>query len=322
MLNFTLFERLFNQITTLREKKSIQEVIQWGQILINIPAVAIAFSLVIFAFNFEELFLDEPFDLHIIWRGLILLFAFIIGIILSWLYWSFTIPKWRVWAYKNVPKNEWEDLMWAAVDAKLIWTPGHVFEETEMRDEEATEKTALFYEHISAKMRREQALGSYSDDENVPAETKYFLSKKDSWVEAIAIVFIALIGFANIIFGTQIFFKLLGTGIVAYLIYDLRDSPLRDLLKEKEAQIILNEKGIGIKKQEMTFYPWQRVNYMKWEEEKEAILVVVENEDQKIEEFSEILIKLELLNVSHREFLKTTQVYMGRFDRNNLAPLN
>lgn len=306
----------------MQKKKSIKEVILWGQICINIPAIAIAFSLVIFAFNFEDFFLNEPFDLHIVWRIIIVIFAFILGFILSWLYWSFAIPKWRVWAYKNVAKREWEDLMWAAVDAKLIWTPGHTFEGTEIRDEEAIEETALFYEHISAKKRREQALGSYSDDKNVPAETEYFLSKKDSWVEAIAIVFVAFIGLANIIFITNVFMKLLGTGIIGYLIYDLRDSPLRDLLKKKEAQIVLNEKGMSIKKKDLAFYSWGQIDYIKWEESKKAIIVVVENEDQKIEEFSEIVIKLELLDVSHRQLLKRVQVYMGRYDRNNLAPLN
>ena len=306
----------------MSKKKSIKEVIRWGQILINIPAIAIAFSLVILAFNFEELFLDEPFDLHIFLRMLIVLIVFIFGITLSWLYWSFAIPKWRVWAYKNVAKKEWEDLMWAAVDAKLIWTPGHAFEATEIRDEEAREETALFYEHILAKKRREDALGSYSDDKSVPLETKYFLSRKDSWIEAIAIFFISLIAIGNLFFGTEIFMKIMGLGIIAYIIYDQRNSPLRDILKKNEAQVILNEKGISIKKKVLVFHPWERIDYIKWDEYKDAIIVVVENEDQKEEEFSEIAIKLALFKVSQREFLKYAQVYMGRFDRNNLAPLN
>ena len=96
----------------MKEKKSVKEVIRWGQMVVNIPTIAIAFSLVVLAFNFEDLFLDEPFDLHIIWRMLIVFVTFIIGIVLSWLYWSIAVPKWRVWAYKNVKKKEWEDLMW------------------------------------------------------------------------------------------------------------------------------------------------------------------------------------------------------------------
>lgn len=306
----------------MQKKKSIKEVILWGQIFINIPSIAIAFSLVIFSFNFEYLFLNEPFNLHFAWRILIVIIAFILGILLSWLYWSFAVPKWRVWAYKNVRKREWEDLMWAAVDAKLVWEPGHPFEATEIRNEEENETIASFYEHISTKKRREDALGSYSDDINVPIETQYSLDKTGSWVEAIAIVIIILVSLGNIIFGTNNFIKLLGVGIVFYIIYDLRDSPLRDILKKKEAQFILNEKGISVKKKELTFYPWERIDYIKWSEVEKAIIIVVENEDQKEEEFSEIAVKLELLNVSHREFLKCAQVYMGRFDRNNLAPLN
>jgi len=306
----------------LKKKKSIKEVINWGYVFISVPSIIIAFSLVLFVFNFEDLFLNEPFDLHIFWRINIVIIAFIIGFILSWLYWSFAIPKWRIWAYKNVEKKEWEDLMWAAVDAHLVWEPGHPFEATEIRNETETEEISQFYQHISAKKRREEALGSYSENENVPIETRYFLNKKYSWIEVISIVFIVLVGLGNIIFVEKIFIKLLGVGIVAYIIYDLRGSPLRDILKKEEAQIILNEKGISIKKKELIFYPWERIDYIKWVEEKKAILVVVENEEQKEEEFSEITVKLELIKVHHREFIKCVQVYMGRFDRNNLAPLN
>lgn len=192
----------------MQKNKSIKEVIRWGQMLINIPAFALAFSLVIIAFNFENLFLDEPFDLHIIWRILILIFAFIVGILLSWLYWSFAIPKWRVWAYKSVPKREWEDLMWAAIDAKLIWSPEHPLEATELRNEEETEETALFYKHISAKRRREDALGSYSDDKSIPIETQYFLNKTGSWIVVISIIIVALVSLGNIIFFTNDFIKL------------------------------------------------------------------------------------------------------------------
>lgn len=306
----------------MKQKKSIKEVILWGQVVVNIPAIAIAFSLVILAFNFEDLFLTEPFDLHIIWRMLIVFVAFIIGIILSWLYWSIAVPKWRVWAYKNVKKKEWEDLMWAAVDAKLIWTPGHPLEATEIRGEEATEETAVFYEHISAKMRREQALGSYSDDVSVPLETHFFPNKTVSTIAIIVIFILAAIVLFTFISKANIVVNICSLGLLSFAVFSYFSSPLSDSFKKDKTQLILNEKGMSIKKKELEFYPWERVDYIKWDDEQRVIVIVVENENQSKEEFSNIIVNFSLLNLTHREFLKYAQVYMGRYDRNNLAPLN
>jgi len=148
------------------------------------------------------------------------------------------------------------------------------------------------------------------------------LSKKNSWVELIAIVIVSFVALGNLIIGENLFSKFLGIGIIFYLIYDLRDSPLRDIFKKKVPQVILNEKGISVKKKILTFYSWERVDYLKWNESKKSFIIIVENDNQKEEEFSEIAVSLELLDVSHREFLQCAKVYMGRFDRNNLAPLN
>ena len=46
-----------------------------------------------------------------------------IGLLLSWIYWSFAAAKWLVWAYKKVENKS--DLYTRAVKAKLIWRKGH-----------------------------------------------------------------------------------------------------------------------------------------------------------------------------------------------------
>jgi aminoglycoside 6'-N-acetyltransferase len=55
---------------------------------------------------------------------------FIIGLPLAWLYWSYMIPRWKLWAYARVD-NPWA-LKVAAVKAGLIWPDGHMFEKTEI----------------------------------------------------------------------------------------------------------------------------------------------------------------------------------------------
>jgi len=57
--------------------------------------------------------------------------AFLCGFVLAWLYWSISLPKWRLWAYERVvdiPK-----LKRAAVDTGLMWREGHFFERCEIK---------------------------------------------------------------------------------------------------------------------------------------------------------------------------------------------
>jgi len=124
----------------LNKKKSIRQVIRRGQFLIGLPVLPITFFPIIFALNFEDWFLAAPLDIHIALRIFVYISAFFIGIPLAWLYWSFTISKWRVWAIKNTEKNDWENLMLASIDGNLIWAPGHPAERTEIRSEAEQKK--------------------------------------------------------------------------------------------------------------------------------------------------------------------------------------
>ncbi len=58
-----------------------------------------------------------------------LVFA-LLGFPAAWLWWSVTIPKWKLWAYSRV------DDLWAlkiaAIRAGLIWPDGNIFAKTEI----------------------------------------------------------------------------------------------------------------------------------------------------------------------------------------------
>lgn len=55
------------------------------------------------------------------------------GLIISWLIWSFQIPRWRLEAYKLV--DDIEELKSEAIAANLIWPDGSFFEKTEIASE-------------------------------------------------------------------------------------------------------------------------------------------------------------------------------------------
>jgi len=58
-------------------------------------------------------------------------------IVLAWIWWSITIPKWRIWALQNV--DHWPELETAAIEAKLTWPRGSIFEKTEIKSREQRE---------------------------------------------------------------------------------------------------------------------------------------------------------------------------------------
>jgi hypothetical protein len=66
--------------------------------------------------------------------------AILAGFVLGWLSWSSQVVRWRLWAYRRV--HDVEALKVAAVEAKLIWPEGHLFERTEFRSRDDREEMA------------------------------------------------------------------------------------------------------------------------------------------------------------------------------------
>lgn len=60
--------------------------------------------------------------------------SFVLGFVAAWTWWSFNIPKWRLWAYERV--SDVETLKGWAVAVGLTWPDGHIFEKTEIKSEQ------------------------------------------------------------------------------------------------------------------------------------------------------------------------------------------
>ena len=54
-------------------------------------------------------------------------------IALAWGWWSFAVPRWRLWAYERV--GDISELKRRAVAVGLTWPDGHIFEKTEFKSE-------------------------------------------------------------------------------------------------------------------------------------------------------------------------------------------
>lgn len=61
-------------------------------------------------------------------------FVFAGGFAVAWLWWSLSVPRWRVWSYERV--TDVAALKTRAIEVGLTWPDGHVFARTEIKSKE------------------------------------------------------------------------------------------------------------------------------------------------------------------------------------------
>ncbi|MCP4428649.1 MAG: hypothetical protein GY803_29535, partial [Chloroflexi bacterium] len=61
-----------------------------------------------------------------------------LGFVLAWVWWSFNVPKWRLWALERV--EDIPQLYKKAISYGIMWSRGHFFEKTEIRSKNHTFK--------------------------------------------------------------------------------------------------------------------------------------------------------------------------------------
>jgi hypothetical protein len=106
-------------------KLSVKAAINRGLLLVNGPVVVLMFGIWILG-----IVIVKDFSLPL----LVAVTAFPIGFITAWLWWSITVPKWRLWAMQNV--DDLSQLQRQAVAVGLVWPRGHFFEKTEIKSVE------------------------------------------------------------------------------------------------------------------------------------------------------------------------------------------
>jgi hypothetical protein len=98
-------------------KLTPERAVRVGLLAVNLPVIMIIVLMSVPVFLYGGL----------IW-GITGVFG---GPILGWIWWSFSVPRWREWA-KEKGVNE-EQTQALAVRAGLVWPKGHFFEKSEFR---------------------------------------------------------------------------------------------------------------------------------------------------------------------------------------------
>jgi len=103
-----------------------------GLLVVNGPVLLLLFGPIwVFLVAIESGVIDSVYS----WVGFVVA---IFGFFLAWLWWSISVPRWRIWAYANV--EDIQALKQRAVDVGLTWPDGHVFGKTEIKTPEMRDR--------------------------------------------------------------------------------------------------------------------------------------------------------------------------------------
>ena len=123
----------------LKGTLSVDRAVTIGLLWVNGPVFLLMFGPMAGFLIADGVGLVRP---HLQWLGAC---AFVAGWLLAWLWWSVTVPKWRLWAYERV--IEIVDLKRAAVASKLTWPDGSIFERTEIKSRQHRQREREFERH-------------------------------------------------------------------------------------------------------------------------------------------------------------------------------
>lgn len=104
---------------------SVKQAIWRGLLIVNGPVfVLLVGPLGIFSLLIKFEAISRTYN----WVGVA---VFPASFVLAWLWWSFSVPRWRLWAYERV--EDIANLKEQAVAVGLTWPQGHAFGRTELK---------------------------------------------------------------------------------------------------------------------------------------------------------------------------------------------
>lgn len=158
----------------MRKGISVDKAIFIAKIILNIPIFVVFLCVVVFGCFLVNEKIIAPFFIP---------FFFIIGLLSSWIYWSFAITIWKIWAFTNV-KNVHE-LNQKAIWNKLIHSENNWFNKTEI----VTKKQKQTLKDLEKKFEIEDVI---TDDISILAETKIHFSKAEPIIYILLGIFLVI----------------------------------------------------------------------------------------------------------------------------------
>lgn len=276
----------------MREQITVDKAIKRGHLIVNVPVFITIIGCPALALYLSKQNLIPGWGIGL---------AFLLGFVLAWLIWSFMITKWRIWAFENV--RNVHELKKRAIQEKLIWNDGNIFEKTEIRNTE--DKSKL--KKLEKKFEQED---EFREDYSLPPKMEIHYSKAYNYIELGVSILIIVVGIYFFTKGEtkQYILGAIMTGIGLY-------STIKEFRKalDTKPKIIIDSKGIRTKNVE--FKNWSNIESEEVIQEgygksAKSYLTYFYDED----EFEKI--EIDSLNVTHKELENIIRTYRIRNNKN------
>ena len=269
----------------MRGNISVDKAINNANWLIKKPMFLILVVVIIL----KSIYIDVVFE-----KSIDIFLTIFTGLCLCWLYWSFAIPIWKIWAYSNV--RNVHELKSKAIKSGFIFKDGGFFEKTELKSFQQSET-------LKKLEKKFQLEDEYHDDLIVPIETKiyYSLIKLTIWLITLNCIIIGGIYlYITEIKSFSVIFLILF--FVFFMILDIKN------ILNRNPQLIINEKGIQHKK---NITLWVDIEnefvYDKW---------TAKLNHNKYLSFNDVDYIINDYDISMKELKKLLKVYRTRYEKN------
>ncbi|NQX85574.1 MAG: hypothetical protein HRT67_06675 [Flavobacteriaceae bacterium] len=205
----------------MKENISVSKALTKGYLIVTIPVFIIMFGTMGILFYFASI-KSIPF-----WFAPL---SFIIGPILGWFYWSYSITKWRIWAFENV--RNVNELKKKAIEQGFIWKDGSWFNKTEYKTENDKQK----WNELKKKFDKKDI---YQEDRSIPNQSVIYFSKFKNTYELILMLLCLGGGVFLLLEGNSYILGSLLTIVGIYFSF----KELKQVL-DNNPQIEINSKGI------------------------------------------------------------------------------
>jgi len=228
----------------MKEYKTIGYVLRKGQIYVNVSVTLIMIVIWLLTVYLSYRVVPERYSTETMFIGLVS------GFISGWLFWSLSIPKWRIWAFQNTKKTDWPELQIRAINEKLILKKDSIFNKTEIRTKIQNKKIQKIEEEIP-NIRIETTLINIEDDITIPSKTHYYYAKSELILNPILLIVFILLGIYLISKQREVI------GIIGILfgIYVFKVKLFKDLLNP-QIQMTISNDGISMNLKDMDFVKW------------------------------------------------------------------
>ena len=208
---------------------SVNEATKKGHLMLTLPGMTILFGLM---FGLMVLSIYKIIPGY--WGFLCFPVSFISAILFACL----RMVKWRIWAFSNVDKSDWEELRAQAVDGGLIGKKGSLIEKIEIRSK-ADQARINEFETNEVQESKEQ---EFEDDLSIPDESEFKFSKGVLYVSLVRNLIIASLGIYLVSNNPTSYFYYIFPAIGILLSI----KPVIKLRQKKTPVVILNTVGIGV----------------------------------------------------------------------------